>query len=369
MKIAYIVRKYSTVGGTERTVYNLSKYFSEKGHDVTVICNKQLSKPPNDKIKIKKILNIPINRTIKTLWFYLMTKNINLNDYDIVQGCGKVVKQDIYRAGGGFHKFFIEEYKYGKNSNLKLYDKIVLKIEKELFNPKNTRYIISVSHALAKKIANEFNYPLKKIKIFHNAVDISFFNPINKYRDRKKFLEKFKLKENITLFLFVSNNFKLKGLYELYECIKQLDNCKLLVVGEDKFPNELKSDKIIFLGKKTGKDLLEIYHASDVLVHPTYFDLFSNVCLEGLACGLPVITTEINGASEVIENNIDGIIIKNPKDNKLFESMKMFIERKDIKELMSRNALKKAEQLSLEKYIDRLENFYFFVKTEKSKKK
>src|ERR1700745_4264957 len=57
------------------------------------------------------------------------------------------------------------------------------------------------------------------------------------------------------------------------------------------------------------------YFASDFLIHPTFYDPCSLVVLEALACGLPVITSRFNGASELLESPNDGYVIDDPHDH------------------------------------------------------
>jgi UDP-glucose:(heptosyl)LPS alpha-1,3-glucosyltransferase len=54
------------------------------------------------------------------------------------------------------------------------------------------------------------------------------------------------------------------------------------------------------------------YFAADFLVHPTFYDPCSLVVLEALACGLPVITSRYNGASELLRPPHDGYVIGDP---------------------------------------------------------
>ena len=57
------------------------------------------------------------------------------------------------------------------------------------------------------------------------------------------------------------------------------------------------------------------YFAADFLVHPTFYDPCSHVVLEALACGLPVITTRYNGASELLHPPREGYVIDDPHDH------------------------------------------------------
>ncbi len=352
MNIALIVRKYQTSGGTERFNYNLSKYLAEYGHKVTIFCSKTKITPSNKNISLKKVFSFPFNRSLKTISF---TNNIyrkDFSNFDIVQGCGKIIKQDVYRAGGGFHKLYLK--KIGRD-NLTFYDKVVMSIEKKIYNTENTKFILSVSNQLKKEIINEFNFPENRIVIFHNPVDLKQFNIGENYLKKNKKIN----------FLFVANNFKLKGLNTILLALKNFDNFNLYVVGKDninkfveKIPKKIE-EKIIFLKEKKGKELIKLYQNADLLLHPTFFDPFANVCLEAMACGTPVITTKINGASEIIDNYHDGIIIEDGNDvNGLIEAIKNIYNNENLLINLKENCLKKIKNYSFENYIKNLLEFY-----------
>ena len=57
------------------------------------------------------------------------------------------------------------------------------------------------------------------------------------------------------------------------------------------------------------KEIKKLYGMADVFVLPTIYDPFSNATLEAMATGIPVITTEHNGASEIIEDGVQGFIV------------------------------------------------------------
>jgi UDP-glucose:(heptosyl)LPS alpha-1,3-glucosyltransferase len=62
-------------------------------------------------------------------------------------------------------------------------------------------------------------------------------------------------------------------------------------------------------------DMRRGYFASDFLVHPTFYDPCSLVVLEALACGLPVVTTRYNGASELLSPPREGYVVADPHDH------------------------------------------------------
>jgi UDP-glucose:(heptosyl)LPS alpha-1,3-glucosyltransferase len=71
--------------------------------------------------------------------------------------------------------------------------------------------------------------------------------------------------------------------------------------------------RVLFLGPR--RDMHNCYYASDFLVHPTFYDPCSLVVLEALACGLPVITSRFNGASELLHPPQEGYVVDDPHDH------------------------------------------------------
>ena len=94
---------------------------------------------------------------------------------------------------------------------------------------------------------------------------------------------------------------------------------RLVVVGDPRvgrYREEARrlgiAERVLFLGHRS--DPRDCYFAADYLVHPTFYDPCSLVVLEALACGLPVITTRYNGASELLSPPAEGLVIDEPHD-------------------------------------------------------
>jgi len=84
------------------------------------------------------------------------------------------------------------------------------------------------------------------------------------------------------------------------------------------------------------------YRMADIFVLPTRYDPFANVCLEALACGTPVITTENNGASELITESVDGYVIRGSSgiveelSKKIYDFYRLQIEKKKEMKIQAR---------------------------------
>jgi len=105
------------------------------------------------------------------------------------------------------------------------------------------------------------------------------------------------------------------------------------------------------------------YVRSDLLVHPALYEPFANVCLEALASGVPVVTSRVNGASEIIQHGENGAIVERPEDiEELVAAIRLF-ENRDA----SASARKLAKQYSLEANVQRTLDLLFAVKAAKAR--
>ena len=191
----------------------------------------------------------------------------------------------------------------------------------------------------------------------YNGVDTERFNPQNrKYRDEIR--KRYGIEDEFIL-LFVSNNFRMKGLGYLIKALAKMNkgnypSFKLFVLGGDhQAPYRRLAhktgvcDKVLFIGRTDEPE--KYYGASDFLVHPTFYDACSLTVLEALASGLPVITTHSNGASGIITQGQEGSVISDPReDQALAEKILFFLEREKL-ERASIAARRLAESYSLER--------------------
>jgi UDP-glucose:(heptosyl)LPS alpha-1,3-glucosyltransferase len=106
--------------------------------------------------------------------------------------------------------------------------------------------------------------------------------------------------------LFLGTGWERKGLSTAIKAMEMMDDALLLVAGRG--PADLySSPKARFLGPVSDLDAL--FASADLMTLPTWYDPFSNACLEALAAGLPVITTNANGVSEILTPGIHGEVV------------------------------------------------------------
>lgn len=132
-----------------------------------------------------------------------------------------------------------------------------------------------------------------------------------------------------------------KGSNELIAAFKKMyeyDNrVRLLIVGDIESNTNIdelllqwakQSDCVVFTGKIPQHEVHKYYAPMNVLVHPTYREGFGMVIQEAGAYGIPCITTNIPGASEVMEDKVSCLLVNDRDVETLFSAMKcLFIDR------------------------------------------
>lgn len=133
--------------------------------------------------------------------------------------------------------------------------------------------------------------------------------------------------------LFVGHCIKAKGVFELVEACRSIENCTLKLVGSvsETLKEELldlfgDNDRIKIVGEEPYETIIEDMLSCGDFVLPSYTEGFPNVILEAMACGCPIVATDVGAIPEMLDvENGDkyGICVK-PKD---VEGLKRAIQR------------------------------------------
>jgi UDP-glucose:(heptosyl)LPS alpha-1,3-glucosyltransferase len=192
----------------------------------------------------------------------------------------------------------------------------------EHLQARNARRIVALSHRLSALLAKRHGIPIDKIAVIPNGVDTQRFSPAQLAGLRQPARRALGL-DNGVLFLGAAHNLRLKGVDNAMRALAVLRqegvDAWLAVAGGNADASWIGQairlgvcDRVRFLGPIA--DMAPLFAAADVVVHPTRWDACSLVTIEGLAAGLPVITTAMDGASELIANGHSGFVLPDPED-------------------------------------------------------
>lgn len=169
--------------------------------------------------------------------------------------------------------------------------------------------IIAVSNNTKHDLIEKFKFPEHKIKVIYNGVEECY--RVNKNKEDLNYI-KMKYKTGDRFILYVGNIKPHKNIPRLLKALARLSiDIKLVIVGRkdkayDKVFKVIKEEKlqnrVIFTGFVPDDDLINIYNAATVFIYPSLYEGFGLPPLEAMACGTPVITSNVSSLPEVVGN-------------------------------------------------------------------
>lgn len=212
----------------------------------------------------------------------------------------------IYRAGDGVHRHY-RRLLGGISFNP--IHRVYPRLDEKSFRA--ARVIIANSQMVADEIRHTYPWAAAKVRVVVNGIDLQKFCPPT--RPMADIRAQLDLPAQGPLFLFMANGWQRKGLRQTLQILKACASVspRLVIVGKGN-PADLKGLDAIYRG--VVDNMADYYQACNAFLLPTLYDPFTSSVLEALACGLPVVTTAHNGASQVIQHGLTGYVL--PHQNK-----------------------------------------------------
>jgi glycosyltransferase involved in cell wall biosynthesis len=176
--------------------------------------------------------------------------------------------------------------------------------------------LIAVSEALKHALV-DLGAPPDGVKVLRNGVDLSMFRLTDRRAARRS------LGLTRPTLLSVGHLIKRKGHDRVIEAMHHLPDFDLVIVGEGPEREALShlarrvgvADQVRFLGSRPNTILREVYGAADALVLASSREGWANVLLEAMACGTPVIASNIWGNPEVVKTPASGVLMEQNTPN------------------------------------------------------
>lgn len=360
MKIAMVGQFPPHIGGVGVHIHTLSKELVRKGHEVYVITYPHKDIKDIDGIHVigTKGVNIP---GLRGLFFAInaekeLKKLIEKENIDIIHGhyllpagwasvkAGKSTNTKTYVTSHGSDMF--ETYKKQKFTR-PLIKKVL----------QDADVVLAVSNALKDEIINtKIPNIEEKTRLHWNAVDVNKFKTTkeNESKFKEELVQEFNIDENKPIILFVGNLIKRKNPDLLLEAKKKMKSeANLVFVGDGPLMKDLKAkceketggklDNVYFIGPR--RDVEDIIPSCDLLVLPSLSESFGLVLIEALACGKPVIGSNIGGIKEIITEDV-GLLIEPNDSEDLAKSIDRILSDEELMEKFKSNARDRAKCFS-----------------------
>jgi len=185
----------------------------------------------------------------------------------------------------------------------------------------------------------------KIIKIY-SGIDLDRFQPVSD-EEKKQARIKLGIKPDGPVAGIVSKLWEGKGHNVLIDAFKEikkdLNDAKLIIVGEGYLEDELKSyteelglkDSVIFTGFRS--DVSEVMACFDISVLPSFFEGMGRVLLEAMAMTIPVVASNVGGIPDLVKNNKNGILVPPGDVSELTKAMKKLLTNRSLSISMGKN--------------------------------
>jgi len=346
------VRFYPFVGGVENYVYYLSKEMVKIGHQITVICANESNSREEEIINGIKVKRLPYIGKIANTNITLKLPFTMLNiEFDVVHThlptpwsadwsafISRIKKKPLVVTyhnditGSGIANYVA-----------KFYNLTSLKF---LLKQANRIIVTQSKYIDSSPYLNRYRNEIKVVPI---GVDVNKFKPIKVDKN-----------ENTIFFLSVLDKFhKYKGLDYLLNALKivRRDICdvKLIIGGKGELINRYRrivelldlKNNVEFHGFIPNEKIVEYYNKCSIFVLPSISSAqegFGIVLLEALACGTPIVSTDIVGVAEDVKENNAGIIVPPRNPDALADAIIYLLENKDLARKMGENGRRLVEE-------------------------
>ena len=206
--------------------------------------------------------------------------------------------------------------------------------------------ILTVSEFSKQDIAKEFNFPKNKIFVTHLAAE-DIYRPLDKSQCKKIIEKEYGIKDDFILYVGgFSPRKNIIGLIEAFSLLSKdiKKNIKLVITGKkgisyDAYKNRAENlnieNDVIFTDFIPLEKLPIFYNASKLLAYPSFYEGFGLPPLEAMACGTPVISSNVTSLSEIC---YESSLLINPYN---IDELKNSIELVLKDELLRKNMIKK----------------------------
>jgi UDP-glucose:(heptosyl)LPS alpha-1,3-glucosyltransferase len=365
-------------GGAETYVADLSRYLVLDGHRVDLYCESWADDCLPHEVNV-----VPVAATGRTrlerIWSFAENSElimrqaahecsvgfINTWAHDVIIPQGGVHLGSLYANAARFRSAVGRGlYRVAKSANPKYW--VHHSIERRQYDVHRSARVVAVSNLVKRHLEEYLQVPRQQITVVPNAIDPRRVDVAHPGAVRCAFRNRLGLEPTDLVGLFVGHNFALKGLDPLIAALgarrrrsRSGRPIHLLVCGGgDAAPFRRQArrlglqEAVHFLG--FYPDVRECYWSADFFVQPTYYDPCSLVVLEALACGLPVITTEQNGASELMTDGREGFIVTSPAAEAELISALARMTSDPARSAMSAQARRLGRQQTFETHVARL---------------
>lgn len=381
MNICIVAPNYPYMESMEYVfVKKLVDEWVRKGHHCVVICEYSLSSYYRKRVPFRPRYykeDVGEDQMVEIYHPRFLSSRLKIGKLSLDDWIAeKVITRQIKRLGLHFDfiysHFFapsFKVYRYARKNNIPLFvatgeSSLALLFNNGLPFPsfKREKYkefvsgVISVSSKNMNEAIEQGLTEKTKCQIFPNGTDQTCFKKI----DRKACRTELNIPDDLFIVSCVGTICNRKGQNRLLEAIRGIKNrtIKILFLGQDSKAElvNIEGDEVLFKGSVNNKDLPKFLCASDIFCLPTLAEGCCNAIIEAMACGLPIVSSDLPFNYDVLDNQ--NSILVNPLDIEgIRNAILRLYENPELRLEFSKVSLERSLSLSIEKRADSIMNF------------
>ena len=226
-------------------------------------------------------------------------------------------------------------------------------------------HVMTVSRAARSYMVETDGIRRDDIEVVYLGFDFEQMSP--NAVDRKRLRREFGFGDGDLVIGYVGNFAKGKGHLQLAAAFarvaQDIPEAKLLFVGRGMLPEveavvaKLPPGKVVFAGWRD--DISACFNAMDIFVQPSLSEAFSQVLIEAMGVGLPVIATDVGGANEVIKNDVNGLLIEPDNTDAIHKAvLRLYNDRELLGRISGAGSKSVRERFTARQMVDRHMELY-----------
>jgi len=332
INIAVAARKIFGKTGASRIILKQVEFFQNRSANLHIYTSRINKKNFNSSVKIKKFFSLyPKKEKRRILYAENFKPFCHKNNIDIAIGHGDTFFQDILFMHN------IVELEYKVSGIQRIEDSIIYKVHNKILREKRFKLLINNSIMMKNYFFSKYEIPEERSFVLYPGHDESLFNTENLSDIRNNFRKKYNIKEKFVIGFITSGNFFKRGLDIFFDAISMLSEdilqkTRIIVIGCKKDVLQFIKNYSLFKFLtiiEPFENIEEFYKSIDLMVHPARIEEFGMVVLEAMACGVPVITSKMVGASEIYKGDLQELLMDRSKSELIAEKISKIINQKD----------------------------------------
>ena len=363
MKVALVIPQLDPRrGGAEVWTAQWARWLLDQGHEVVVVA-RQLCLPTHPRLSWHPL------PAVKDPWHLAQAAEAALGTLcaEVVHDMGVGWSSQVFQPHGGSRTAgaccaldalppALRVAKRWAGKLLPRYRRLKKLTEVQFSRP--DRVYVALSRMVQQHFLHYHGVPAQQVRVVPNGVDLKRFDPQRFAAQGQELRRRWGVEPQEILLLAVAHNFRLKGIPELLDALRKARaagrRLRLWVLGgkhvrrwQARVARAGLAPWVRFFG--LVEDPRPFYAAADVLAHPTHYDPCSLVVLEGLAMGLPVLTTTRNGAAERMRHGVHGWVLPGPVDREQLALVLMTFSQRELLRQFRSEVLKLRPALDLQR--------------------